>query len=127
MLRRPPISTRTDPLFPYTPLFRSVREIRAFGHQERGGRRNHAERIGFGHAPELEHSDTIFGAECLGHRPRDGRAANHEALEIADPRPRGVEMSEVHGPDRGHTARTGRSEEHTSELQALMRTSDAVF
>src|SRR3546814_6800088 len=95
--------------------------------------------IGFGHAPELQHSDTIFGSECLGHRPGDGRAPNHEALEIADPRPRSVEMSEVQGPDRRHTTRkgdalfvdqvgkTGRSEEHTSELQSLMRISYAVF
>src|SRR3546814_12744513 len=63
--------------------------------------------IGFGHAPELQHSDTIFGSECLGHRPGDGRAPNHEALEIADPRPRSVEMSEVQGPDRRHTTRKG--------------------
>src|SRR3546814_17860859 len=45
-----------------------VREILAFGHQERGGRRNHAERIGFGHAPELEHSrseERRVGKECV--------------------------------------------------------------
>src|SRR3546814_12944812 len=29
MLRRPPRSTRTDPLFPYTPLFRSLERARA--------------------------------------------------------------------------------------------------
>src|SRR3546814_11546911 len=84
-----------------------VREILAFGHQERGGRRNHAERIGFGHDPELEHSDTIFGAECLGHRPRDIRAANHDALALAERRLRGVEMCEGHGSERGQTHRNG--------------------
>src|SRR3546814_13159831 len=34
MIRRPPRSTRTDPLFPYTTLFRS-RYVAAFGHVER--------------------------------------------------------------------------------------------
>src|SRR3546814_9981765 len=77
MLRRPPRSTRTDTLFPYTTLFRSL----ALGFEEIGGehRRDHA---------------------------RDGKAHQH-----------------------GHHDREAeiRSEEHTSELQSLMRISYAVF
>src|SRR3546814_8204345 len=69
MIRRPPRSTRTDTLFPYTTLFRSVRD-----HQHPFHRRVHA------------------------HAARDRRAE-----------------AEV------------RSEEHTSELQSLMRISYAVF
>src|SRR3546814_9887129 len=67
MIRRPPRSTRTDTLFPYTTLFRSV-----FGVIGAGARAHEA------------------GPLCAG---------------------------------RGHR----RSEEHTSELQSLMRISYAVF
>src|SRR3546814_9658872 len=77
MIRRPPRSTRTDTLFPYTTLFRSApRRARA-----RQSRR------------ELR-------------RPQRGR----------------------HGEQQeGLRARAARSEEHTSELQSLMRISYAVF
>src|SRR3546814_6550878 len=80
MIRRPPRSTRTDTLFPYTTLFRSVRR----------GQRLDVERVrrlrvlGAGAGPE----------QAL--RPRGG----------------GGKL---------------RSEEHTSELQSLMRISYAVF
>src|SRR3546814_6889527 len=80
MIRRPPRSTRTDTLFPYTTLFRSVH------HQRR------LRRAGEPHA--------------LHHRIGDG-----------------------YDPAR-RIARSGaaaRSEEHTSELQSLMRISYAVF
>src|SRR3546814_7238838 len=85
MIRRPPRSTRTDTLFPYTTLFRSsgARRI-AFGGDERPP------------AP-LAGDDPHF-------RPRP---------------PRGF------GP--GLILGLARSEEHTSELQSLMRISYAVF
>src|SRR3546814_4195932 len=89
MIRRPPRSTRTDTLFPYTTLFRSqvaVAAAAAAKGLELGVARLAAERAarGFtGHVPLLS-------------RP---------------------------GPPRGGR----RSEEHTSELQSLMRISYAVF
>src|SRR3546814_1740282 len=70
MIRRPPRSTRTDTLFPYTTLFRSAR------------------------LPGVQ--DPRLGRRQARHRADDGRAR-------------------------------GRSEEHTSELQSLMRISYAVF
>src|SRR3546814_17593439 len=70
MIRRPPRSTRTDTLFPYTTLFRSTPN-------RRGAQRGHCVRTVFRHY------------ESTLHR--------------------------------------GRSEEHTSELQSLMRISYAVF
>src|SRR3546814_4446953 len=87
MIRRPPRSTRTDTLFPYTTLFRSRRGA----HHLRGrGRR----------PGQL--------------RPR-GQLLPHQAR-----RPRPV--------PQGRAGRRGvRSEEHTSELQSLMRISYAVF
>src|SRR3546814_11914402 len=93
MIRRPPRSTRTDTLFPYTTLFRSGRPSRS--------------PIGRG-ACGLCRAD----ARLRGQRRRSDRA-----LQGTD---RGL-----HGPARG--AFRERSEEHTSELQSLMRISYAVF
>src|SRR3546814_3408085 len=94
MIRRPPRSTRTDTLFPYTTLFRSrpaphILVITAPAHR-------------------------IGGAvAALGKR---GAAA---VLEI-------VETGRAHRRIRD-AAKVDRSEEHTSELQSLMRISYAVF
>src|SRR3546814_10045070 len=89
MIRRPPRSTRTDTLFPYTTLFRShhhlllalvLQVLRELG--DRGG---------------------LAGALQAGHQ--DHRRRRYVEVEVAG----------------------GRSEEHTSELQSLMRISYAVF
>src|SRR3546814_2025464 len=86
MIRRPPRSTRTDTLFPYTTLFRS-------GHTCRRCARD-ARRVVLG--------------EAVGAADR-GEAA-------------------VGGKDvAARRQRRARSEEHTSELQSLMRISYAVF
>src|SRR3546814_4302033 len=90
MIRRPPRSTRTDTLFPYTTLFRSPE-----GHRFKSYPRNQATR-----SPPRQSNNppNRFWAD------RPPQAHNPKA---ADPNPR--------------------SEEHTSELQSLMRTSYAVF
>src|SRR3546814_9543182 len=75
MIRRPPRSTRTDTLFPYTTLFRSVALIAYM---------------------------SSFGLTRLKTLYEDEKEWNHDGLQ-------------------------GRSEEHTSELQSLMRNSYAVF
>src|SRR3546814_10254895 len=93
MIRRPPRSTRTDTLFPYTTLFRSSGGIeQRFASIESGGR--DAARL-----HEVGKADR---------RPARLQAQPGEALE----------------DDAGER---GRSEEHTSELQSLMRISYAVF
>src|SRR3546814_4770987 len=79
MIRRPPRSTRTDTLFPYTTLFRSR-----------------------------------HGAGRCSAAPRLERNARHAAAQAASGRPCGTKIA-------------ARSEEHTSELQSLMRISYAVF
>src|SRR3546814_3240544 len=90
MIRRPPRSTRTDTLFPYTTLFRSVGDFLV-------GRPD----VGEEHVLAVLILPDRGGGEILGHR----------ALERI-------------GDDE---RRRGRSEEHTSELQSLMRISYAVF
>src|SRR3546814_3035497 len=96
MIRRPPRSTRTDTLFPYTTLFRSV--------VQRAARHRSAQRP----------------------RPR-ARAARPRAFRArAGPHER--RASGLHEPrDDGQPFGQDRSEEHTSELQSLMRISYAVF
>src|SRR3546814_1377973 len=100
MIRRPPRSTRTDTLFPYTTLFRS--------HRQAGG------------VPEHE----IQVAE------QRAAAGEHDALvdDVGGKLRRGVLEGDLDRLDDG-ADRLGqaRSEEHTSELQSLMRISYAVF
>src|SRR3546814_7552551 len=81
MIRRPPRSTLTDTLFPYTTLFRSPKIRSATGSNSWTGPR----------APEFQQLRTRSSLHDLGGKPRS------------------------------------RSEEHTSELQSLMRSSYAVF
>src|SRR3546814_10363636 len=132
MIRRPPRSTRTDTLFPYTTLFRSKVQV-----------------------------DTIFTVPCLILQKealgqfsivpqnflRERRPFVRQPALLADQRDaafksvltqcrRGSSASQV-GSDNGNrfwhvqlhlrAIRIMRSEEHTSEIQSLMRISYAVF
>src|SRR3546814_5731407 len=94
MIRRPPRSTRTDTLFPYTTLFRSGRAA-AWPDPERCD----------GHPQRCERP------------PRDGAAAHDHQKARLGGRSFQQRMAVPHH----------RSEEHTSELQSLMRISYAVF
>src|SRR3546814_6049153 len=85
MIRRPPRSTRTDTLFPYTTLFRSVAQL---------------------FASEFDGYVLTHAGETL-----PPGAALHMLLES------GIPLAAI----------GRRSEEHTSELQSLMRISYAVF
>src|SRR3546814_3137584 len=93
MIRRPPRSTRTDTLFPYTTLFRSC-----------------------GMASTTASSSASPCLRSFG-RLRGLRLACSDIQSLWSANHRGS----------GATIRAGRSEEHTSELQSLMRISYAVF
>src|SRR3546814_10313378 len=102
MLRRPPSSTRTDQLFPYTTLCRAelvADKLRAAGVVS-------GVTIGFTVARP---GARMFRARVL---------IRHDGGPIAHRRLRGTRRAD---PGRS------RSEEHTSELQSLMRISYAVF
>src|SRR3546814_2693938 len=108
MIRRPPRATRTDTLLPYTTLFRSslvlVRQQVAVDLRHGiHGHRHHDEQRG---AAEVE-GDLVFGAQDFRQQRHQGQV---ERAHRAEPE------SDV-----------ARSEEHTSELQSLMRSSYAVF
>src|SRR3546814_1096733 len=83
MIRRPPRSTRTDTLFPYTTLFRS---------------------------------NFVLGAVVEG-----GHSVARDSVSGFSTTPASYTMS------READYQANRSEEHTSELQSLMRISYAVF
>src|SRR3546814_9464611 len=91
MIRRPPRSTRTDTLFPYTTLFRSFPS----------------------HYEDMAWRVSFFGDEI-------------EEIAEFDPLTgkKGATLEKVRVYANSHYVR---SEEHTSELQSLMRISYAVF
>src|SRR3546814_1973524 len=117
MIRRPPRSTRTDTLFPYTTLFRS--------HIGPGNRQDRSRAIGRGGHRMAVRVTRIAGKERRQMRADADRAHARPAAAVRD----AEGLVEVEVADVGaEFARPGeRSEEHTSELQSLMRISYAVF
>src|SRR3546814_3996492 len=93
MIRRPPRSTRTDTLFPYTTLFRSP--------------------LAEGYKKENVQPPSFTPEELFKH----SKPAGVDRINL-------IQMS-FYGFDNRYM--TDRSEEHTSELQSLMRISYAVF
>src|SRR3546814_10617089 len=114
MIRRPPRSTRTDTLFPYTTLFRSLRGF--------GLKIGTVTRKMFDHrvrelVAEQETLTTIADAMLAARALLINEVAKlHKALL------RIAREDEITG-----RLMSVRSEEHTSELQSLMRISNAVF
>src|SRR3546814_10412575 len=111
MIRRPPGSTRTDTLFPYTTLFRSVVIIPISLASERS--------LTFTkNSPGLK-----FGTFVVVNLvPRLGAATPGFTLPVSlHP------YSVPHSNSDESSVTSIRSEEHTSELQSLMRISYAVF
>src|SRR3546814_10029921 len=105
MTRRPPRSTRTDTLFPYTTLFRSPP-----GHE--GG--------------EAAPAGRPRGGTALPRRRRPP-AVRCQAAGDHGGRPAGWQRRDLRLANSGRDGLAARSEEHTSELQSLMRISYAVF
>src|SRR3546814_10810197 len=103
MIRRPPRSTRTDTLFPYTTLFRSINSaLNPTLDQVTVGKVT--EKIAAG----LDLT-SVVGTDRQGKLVLDNELIN------------GFQLGAV------KVAALDRSEEHTSELQSLMRISYAVF
>src|SRR3546814_3654230 len=123
MIRRPPISTRTDTLFPSPPLFRSHRVGRAVGRVVLSGRlRREIVRRGE-HRLAAQGADAGLVQQLLGLACLFLRALAGLRLGLA---PAGSRLRVVDQRDGLQQARA-RSEEHTSELQSIMRISYAVF
>src|SRR3546814_7275029 len=128
MTRLPPISTRTDSLFPFTTLFRSPGF--RFGHGREGDLallQALGAQSGFS-ACSIE-SVALDGERVSASRIREDLAAGDlaGAARLLG-RPYAIEGRVVRGAQLGRKlGYPTRSEEHTSELQSLMRISYAVF
>src|SRR3546814_5508982 len=116
MIRRPPRSTRTDTLFPYTPLFRSgpVEDL-VLGELAVGDRaERRARQVQVMRRPQ---SEVIVGDAVLRLLAL-GQCFLGRVVQVPGGIAPGTEVVLVDDD---------RSEEHTSELQSLMRISYAVF
>src|SRR3546814_3575233 len=102
MIRRPPRSTRTDTLFPYTTLFRSLHLMGS----------NRAELAKMNEGARRKGEELVYPAAESRSRP---------------PRAHLVQVEYNCGFGSFPCRIGSRSEEHTSELQSLMRNSYAVF
>src|SRR3546814_6632472 len=98
MIRRPLRATRTDTLFPYATIYLSIGGGNRFGGVELAGR-------------------IVIGLT--------GRQAVKRAQFVAPPL--GTQIGRIGADKIGAAVEAWRSEEHTSELQSLMRISYAVF
>src|SRR3546814_5817944 len=123
MILRPPRSTRTDTLSPYTTLFRSVARLLAFHHGVRTRAHvsmHHSWRKPFSSqslAELIRNMNRSVAAACTPERQRN---IGFSLCRIA----RQQELDQAADPLKRLPIR---SEEHTSELQSLMRISYAVF
>src|SRR3546814_10560906 len=131
MNRRPPRSTRTDTLFPYTTFFRSIRNYIKNG----GGaaKVSHAVLCGTPNHGVIVSDKVLVGSEFNG-AYMFLRQLNEPTETV--PGPAWMTTMSDHNdkyaqPDGKYLGMpgtpTGRSEEHTSELQSLLRNSYAVF
>src|SRR3546814_5677014 len=122
MIRRPPRSTRTDTRFPYTTLFRSARRDPRLARGARPSPRNC-----------LVARDEMALAQAARPPARNIRlcdlAQNASALASCTLRVGGRRQLRegARRVAQSYHPRWARSEEHTSELQSLMRISYAVF
>src|SRR3546814_9739960 len=123
MIRRPPRSTRTDPLSPYTTLFRSQLDGLTLGAGARHRGESYANDANTLTVPDSTIYD-LYGSYQL----TEGVRLNLTAINIADERyVTGCQTEYVCSYGSGRELRLARSEEHTSELQSLMRSSYAAF
>src|SRR3546814_4912563 len=117
MIRRPPRSTRTDTLFPYTTLFRSVSLNTSLmtwcGMEEFG----------------TDENRLLFPAAALTNAARECNPDHVQAFVSHHPAGWLVEFAEIDFLNslNSRSDKACRSEEQTSELQSLMRTSYAVL
>src|SRR3546814_6298279 len=124
MIRRPPRFTRTDPLFPYTTLFRSgliLKRLFTEGDQVRAGQAlyqidpaPYEAQVANARAALVRARSSIASTAALARRYNDLVKINAISRQEAETAVTSAQQAE-------------RSEENTSELQSLMRTSYAVL
>src|SRR3546814_7641212 len=126
MIRPPPRSTRTDTLFPYTTLFRSDAAAPGALQPEMGeaGKFLLARDAGVdGHGAGGQ-AELLFGGGAEIGRAQEGQpVAVPRLIHDAEPGKARAGAKVAHGIAQRGGEHGGGSEEHTSELQSLMRNS----
>src|SRR3546814_8972607 len=121
MIRRPPRSTRTDTLFPYTTLFRS--RLKPGARLINVARGEIVDQAALIDALQRRHLGGAY-LDVFEHEPLDADCPLWSLDNV-------IVTPHSAGHSDGNEQRVDRiflrSEEHTSELQSLMRTSYAVF
>src|SRR3546814_1144714 len=127
MIRRPPRSTRTDTLFPYTTLFRSVTSPAKENKRDVKQQGRHHDLLDAsakpGQAPDHGGHSRTAGPDKHNDCGNDDAACDHISTS-------GLHVRNISLPAHIYVIaapRPDRSEEHPSELQSLMRISYAVF
>src|SRR3546814_2863876 len=134
MIRRPPRSTPTDTLFPYTTLFRSAiardapaRQVETVGDMALA--RDAARANVIAECGRIAERRALIAADQV--EPGERAAGEILGLEIidrhlvGDRREQAADEAHVVIPGQPRNAAVARSEEHTAELQSLMRNSYA--
>src|SRR3546814_10518778 len=124
MIRRAPSSTRTDTLFPYTTRFRSLQVDASINRGNSGG-------------PLFDLDGKVIGVNTAIYSPNGGSVGIGFAIPSSMVKTVVAQLREHGQVERGWLGvqiqnvtpdlAEARSEEHTSELQSLMRISYAVF
>src|SRR3546814_5415447 len=130
MIPRPPRSTRTDTLFPYTPLFRSIHVARCELADLEEGRARIEQLFDALARQQLAAARMPRARLFVAAKPGFGDARVKFVAQRAIVRGIGVKRVAlaIHHRAQNRCAHVSkRSEEHTSELQSLMRLSYAVF
>src|SRR3546814_3696947 len=125
MIRLPPVSTRTDTLFPYTTLFRS---LALFAELELELHAAVAARDRVRHVAGNRRDRTVGEEDAIGRaegRRFDADRRFHSCDRLGVQERGTVRLRDALAQRRAPARK--RSEEHTSELQSLMRISYAVF
>src|SRR3546814_10818661 len=126
MIRRPPRSTRTDTLFPYTTLFRS-QKLTTFDFLDTRAEGAEPMNVEILAHPELKSALNRLIDLARADTGQSARVTNFLLAWWDGDQWGKFPLTDLFGVDRDVAADMARSEEHTSELQSLMRNSYAVF
>src|SRR3546814_8558228 len=124
MKRRPPRSTRTDTLFPYTTLFRSIgcAQVQPSAQEPLFSANFPSVRL-----LRSKRDVAIFGKKLVERRSLEAFAIARPKSGVGGQNPDAARRKQGLSTEPAVIIVPHRSEEHTSELQSLMRISYAVF
>src|SRR3546814_10213534 len=125
MIRRHPRSPRTDPLFPDTTLFRSLKANALYRDGSKLSQPLASSILDDIADDDDDEAESLAGKVAAASQPERAQIVAERIIERIIERSQG--RKRLPPRRKGYTQTAIRSEEHTSELQSLMRISYAVF